>query len=319
MRRQALGAFLAFAILLMGWVWGTAAAMEVEPRAVLQVPDHSNYLRNSDFSTDMFWILKGDTFLRSDVGRGGGRGVLMQSDKDYDSELVQTIGPQLIPGRTYTVSAWVRSETADAVAVVGVRWEGGHPRVFRGVNPDDGWSKVEFRFTAPQTPGWRQIVLSGTGTLVWDDVSLYEAETVEARLAATWEARMAAGDEVYTGLVINAKGTDLQRGMNPRIFDESGRLVFAGIDASEGQMIAQGIVAYATDLATGTSHPRLEVSDFFPLRVPLVIDAQATAGLPRTAAVISDADAERIRKAVQNYDFLGRFAVVFVVEPLAGF
>lgn len=306
-------------VLLMGWGLPAHTADLLESREAWNIPSVDNLLRNSDFRTESDWILKGNASIEVGVGRGGTRGVEQTSSVQYESEIVQTVGARLVPGRSYTVSAWVRAKTEDSIAVIGVRWEGGHPRVFRGVSPADGWVKIEFRFVGPIGEGWRQIVLSGSGSLVWDEVMLFESESIEARLAATWEQRLAGGDEVYTGLVVNAKGTDLQRGRNPMIYDEDGQLVFAGIGADDGQMITEGIVAYATDLAVGTAHPRLEVSNVFPLRVPLVVDAQGTRGLPRTAVVIGNEDAKRIRRAVQHYDFLGRFAIIFVLEPFSGF
>ena len=81
---------------------------------------------------------------------------------------------------------------------------------------------------------------------------------------------------------------------------------------------ARALVAYSTDLREATSHPRLKVSDAYPFRLPLVVDAQGTRGLPRTDVIIGAADARRIREAVEEYDFLGRFAVVFVLEPFSG-
>ena len=277
-----------------------------------------NELRNSGFEEPTFWITKGDARIEAALGRGGTGGVRLFGEREYQSEVVQTVGPRLVPGRRYTVTAWVRATTEDAIAVIGVRWDGGHPRVFRGVSPKDGWSKIEFRFVAPSVDGWRQVVLSGAGGLIWDDVNLYEAQSLEERLAETWEERLTGGAPVYTGLVVNAKGTRLERGMNPKIYDENGQLVFAGIGAGERQLYTEGIVAYATELASGTAHPRLEVSEVFPLRLPLVVDAQGTRGLPRVDVVVGNVDAERIRAAVQEYDFLGRFAIVFVLEPFSG-
>lgn len=288
--------------------------------AVLSGAPAQNYLRNSGFLGTDYWLLKGEeTRYEVDGGRLGGGGVVMKHPAiDPSVEIVQTVGPTLQPGRRYTVTAWVRALQPGSVAVVGVRWEGGYPRVFRGIEPEEGWVKIEFRFDAPTRPGWRQVVLSGSGALVWDEIGLFEADTLEERLAKEWEERLSSGDPIYTGLVINAKGTDLERGMSPRIWDEDGQLVFAGIGAGDSQMFEQGLVAYSTELRDGTSHPRLKVSDAYPLRLPLVVDAQGTRGLPRTDVIIGAADARRIREAVAAYDFLGRFAVVIVLEPFSG-
>ncbi len=312
MRRRPVGAWCLLLLLLLSLSTGGAAAQEF-PSSI-----EANHLRNSTFDDESYWILRGASGVTTSAGRGGGGGVRVASEREYDAQVIQTVGPRLVPGRRYTVSAWVRATSPQAVAVIGVRWDGGHPRVFRGVQPEDGWSKIEFRFVAPQDDGWRQVVLSGTGELVWDDVALYEADTLEARLAAGWEELLASEADVFTGLVVNAKGTGLVRGMNPRIYDESGRLVFAGVEAGDEQMYSRGIVAYATELAEAIAHPRLEVSEIYPLRLPLIVDAQEAVGLPSTAVVIGDADAQRIRRAVQHYDFLGRFSILFVLEPFAG-
>ena len=110
-------------------------------------------------------------------------GVVLRPALDPGAEIVQTVGPALEPGLRYTVTAWVRALAPGSVAVVGVRWEGGHPRVFRGIDPEDGWVKIEFRFDAPTQPGWRQVVLTGSGEMVWDDIGLFEADSLEQRLA----------------------------------------------------------------------------------------------------------------------------------------
>ncbi|MBO2520983.1 MAG: hypothetical protein LOD85_08520 [Clostridia bacterium] len=310
-------------VVLLAWAVQAAApaaaAATAGVTATLFGAPARNYLRNPGFSGPDYWILKGEhTRYDAYAGRDGTGGVVLRPALDPGAEIVQTVGPALEPGLRYTVTAWVRALAPGSVAVVGVRWEGGHPRVFRGIDPEDGWVKIEFRFDAPTQPGWRQVVLTGSGEMVWDDIGLFEADSLEQRLAREWEERLSRGEPIYTGLVVNAKGTDLQRGMNPRIWDEDGQLVFAGIGANQAQMMAEGLVAYATDLSDGVAHPRLRVSDVYPLRLPLVVDAQGTRGLPRTDVVIGRADAERIREAVKEYDFLGRFAVVIVLDPLSG-
>lgn len=277
-----------------------------------------NLLRNADFESADAWVLKGpETFWAPGAGREGGA-VRYRGIPGSDAEVVQTVTTALAPGQRYTLSVWVRALEEGAVAVVGARWDGGYPRVFRSVEPEDGWVRIELRFDAPIEPGWRQVVLSGTGELLWDDVGLYESYSLETRLAAEWEERLQSGVPIYTGLVVNALGTDLERGMSPKIYSEDGRLLFAGADAGQSQLISAGLVAYVTDLRQATMHPRLRVSEAYPLRLPLVVDAQGTRGWPRTDVVIGSADAELIREAVKHYDFLGRFAIVFVVEPFSG-
>lgn len=304
--------------LLLAAACTLAPASALAATATLLGAPPRNLIRNADFQNGDVWIFKGEeTAWEARSGREGGA-ARYRGAAGSEAEIVQTIGTPLAPGQRYTLSAWVRSLEKGAVAVVGARWDGGYPRVFRGIDPEDGWVRIEFRFDAPIEPGWRQVVLSGTGELLWDDVGLYESYSLEARLAAEWEERLDSGAPIYTGLVVNALGTDLERGMSPKIYTEDGRLLFAGADAGYSQLITAGLVAYVTDLRQATTHPRLRVSEAYPLRLPLVVDAQGTRGLPRTDVVIGAADAELIREAINHYDFLGRFAIVFVVEPFSG-
>ncbi len=60
--------------------------------------------------------------------------------------------------------------------------------------------------------------------------------------------------------------------------------------------------------------PRLAVHEMYPYAVPLIVQAVGVVDDPfRASVIISVADAERIRKELQKYDFLGRWAVVFII------
>ena len=234
--RRFRGVFILWAALLLVLPASGVGATGVT--AVLSGAPALNFLRNSSFVGADYWILKGEgTRFDERGGRSGDGAVVMYPEIDPSAEMVQTVGPTLEPGVRYTVTAWVKALSPGSVAVVGVRWEGGHPRVFRGIEPEDGWVKIEFRFDAPSRPGWRQVVLSGSGRgwcgTTWGCM----------RPTRSKSARPGVGGETLLGpipstpgLVINAKGTDLQRGMSPRIWDENGQLVFAGIEAGETQI-----------------------------------------------------------------------------------
>lgn len=266
------------------------------------------------------WLIPPGSGVRSGAGRlepsfattaGTGYAAYLAATSDYKTELVQPLLP-LVPGRQYLLSAWVKAEQPGMDITIGVRSQKAYPHIERGLS-GEGWERVELEFDAQE--GWAQVVLSSTaGVTLWDDVSLQESRTVAERVAAQWERNLKQGKQIYTGLVVNAKGTGLERGMSPTIWDTNGRLVFAGIDASFDQLIRKGIVAYEHTLEEAAAHPRMAVSDEYPMRLPLVVDAQAVSGMPRTSVIIGAEDARRIREATNQYDFLGRFAIVFVVD-----
>lgn len=241
----------------------------------------------------------------------------LDGPNNYASEWVYRLPVPLVPEREYVVSAWVKSAADQTLASLGVRWPGGGTRIYRGLNGNDGWQKMELEFSVPASaPEWIQIVLTGEHreSLWWNNVQLIEAKTVRERLAAEWAPRLAAGHPVYTGLVVNAKGLGVERGTSPKIYDEKGRVIYTGLGMTEQQLIARGVVAYTRDIEDALSHERLRIDPDYPLRYPLVIDAINGADVPRTSVVIREHDADLLYEALQEYDFLGRFAVVFVVD-----
>lgn len=263
------------------------------------------------------WTLNGRGGADTSETYDGATSARLAGPNNYTSEWVYRLPSTLVPGREYVVSAWVKSEVDQSLATLAVRWPGGGSRIYRGLNAADGWQKVELEFAVPDTEmDWMQIVLTGehTASLWWDDVQLVEAKTVRERLANEWAPRLAKGDQVYTGLVVNAKGLDVERGTSPKIYDETGRVIYAGLGASEHQFIERGLVAYMRDVEDAMSHERLNIDPDYPLRHPLVIDAVDGADTPRTSVIIRERDAGLLYEALQEYDFLGRFAVVFVVD-----
>lgn len=263
------------------------------------------------------WVLNGRGGIDSAVARAGRASARLDGPNAFQSEWVHPFHMPLVPGREYVISAWVKATGEGNIASLGVRWPGDVTRIYRGLRADDEWQRLELLFTVPNpAPEWIQIVLSGEheAALWWDEVEITEAQTVRERLAREWAPRLASGEQLYTGLVINAKGLGVLRGMSPRIYDEDGRIVYAGEGASGSLIIGSGIVAYSRELSDAISHGRLDVDPQYPLRHPLVIDAIDGADSPRTSVVISNYDADVLYQALNEYDFLGRFAVVFVVE-----
>src|SRR5690606_41421606 len=52
----------------------------------------------------------------------------------------------------------------------------------------------------------------------------------------------------------------------------------------------------------------------YPYRLPLIVEAVGVVDDPfRASVIVSVADAQRIRRELQKYDFLGRWAVVFII------
>lgn len=300
------------AIIILTLSFCVALAQEVEVRVV--DGSFETLSQNPDAGT---WILNGEGGLDKGMAYEQRASARLSGPNQFQSEWVHPFAMPLVPGREYVVSAWVKSSSDGTIASLGLRWPGEGTRIYRGLRGQDPWQKLELLFTVPDpAPDWIQIVLSGehTGDIWWDHVQIIEAQTVRERMAREWAPRLASGEQLYTGLVVNAKGLGVLRGMSPKIYDENGRVIYAGTGASTNLMIGSGIVAYTRELEDAISHYRHNVDPEYPLRHPLVIDAIDGADSPRTGVVIRQYDADVLYQALNEYDFLGRFAVIFVVD-----
>lgn len=231
---------------------------------------------------------------------------------------VQDVEAELEPGGRYVLSGWVRGQPG-SVAFLGVqaaeRREGGAQRIFRGLSRDE-WQPVSMEFTAPAS-GRVRVWLGAdfSGTVWWSGAFLGRAEDLPERLARVWEARLRRYDRVFTGLIVDARGLNLQRGMSPRIVDSDGNLLYAGIGADFDWLIRRGIVSYMKDLPAALNHPRLAAHEHYPYRLPMIVQ-----GMSRVedgfgaSVVVRTHDADVVRRHLERYDFLARFAVVFLID-----
>src|SRR5690606_29356426 len=117
---------------------------------------------------------------------------------------------------------------------------------------------------------------------------------------------------VYTGLIVDARGLGLQRGMSPRVYSQSGQLVYAGVAASFEFLQEAGIVSYGQELSPELLK-RIQPKNTIKIS-PLVVRALEVTGSPETGVVISDDDAQAILDALDVYDFLAEYAVVFLID-----
>ncbi|MBO8142579.1 MAG: hypothetical protein H0Z37_10470 [Firmicutes bacterium] len=311
------------------WFWSMvlliAAVMGPWLASYAQEAYEVNLLQNSSFELGGLepqdWRAEGAALARRDSSAswdGRASGKLFVTGEEREAAWRQG-GVQLVSGGRYILSGWVRTDNP-AVALLGIEWPrdpdaGGH-RIHRGIPPDGKWHRVEMEFVASRS-GPAVAVAGGVleGSLWWDGLSLARVDDRPQQLAARWERLIGRYGHVYTGLVVDARGLGVRRGMAPRIVDDRGNLVYAGMEANPRLVITRGIVSYARDLDEALRHPRLAVSEVYPYRVPLLVTAVARVDDPfQASVVVSGADADRIRRELEKYDFLGRYAVVFVID-----
>ena len=120
-------------------------------------------------------------------------------------------------------------------------------------------------------------------------------------------ASPASGGEVFTGLVVDARGIQARPAMSPRIIDEKGQEVYGSMNVEREYAVQQGMSGYARDLTAAQSNARVTNS-------PISVKGLKTEGAGRSDIVIANADAEKIRASGDNQSFLKKCRVMIVLD-----
>ncbi|MBU2027575.1 MAG: LPP20 family lipoprotein, partial [Proteobacteria bacterium] len=67
----------------------------------------------------------------------------------------------------------------------------------------------------------------------------------------------APGGEIFTGLVVDARGIQARPAMSPRIIDENGREIYGSMNVEREYAVQQGMSGYARDLTAAQSNARV--------------------------------------------------------------
>ena len=112
---------------------------------------------------------------------------------------------------------------------------------------------------------------------------------------------------VYTGLIIDARGLGLRPALAPKISDQNGMEVYGTGSVSRDYATQIGVVGYEKDLNRARANERVTNN-------PLVIKATEITGSHKSDMVISNQDANKIRAAAQNLNFLQQCKVMIILD-----
>jgi len=113
--------------------------------------------------------------------------------------------------------------------------------------------------------------------------------------------------QLYTGLIVDARGLGVRPAMSPKILNEDGKEVYGSAWISRDYAVREGMVGYLKDPAAAQANPR--VTD-----KPLMVKALKVAGDGRVDMVISNADAATLQSASQNLSMLEKCRVIVLVD-----
>lgn len=116
-----------------------------------------------------------------------------------------------------------------------------------------------------------------------------------------------AAGQVFTGLIVDARGLGVRPAMAPKVLNESGIEVYGSAWINREWAVREGMAGYLKDPVQAQQNPR--VTD-----TPLLVKAIKTSGDARVDVVISDADAAMVHGASQNLSFLEKCRVIILVD-----
>lgn len=246
---------------------------------------------------------------------GAGTALILGRGQEFRFDL------SLDSGKTYLVSMALRSDVGDAeVTITLCQIRNNHEVVELGssqIGLDDGlWHVLILpEVETPLSPGRFELIVtaSAEGRYFWKDLKAERIYQSSQDSQEYWSEKLATQGTFFTGLVVDARHLDLRRGMSPRIYSESGQLLYGGVLASQNVVQEQGIVGYGSEL-TSELLERIAVDADYPYVAPLVVEAVGTADAAKTGVYISEEDTRRVLEAMAQYDFFARFAVIFLVN-----
>lgn len=140
-----------------------------------------------------------------------------------------------------------------------------------------------------------------------------EVERLKKKIAETAENKpevMTILDKgPYTGLIVDARGLNLDMAMAPKIYAQSDRLVYGYISVIDDRWLNHGMVQYAKSLGKAKRDLVDWVGDD-----PLVVEANSAKGKNRTDVVVNDTSAVAIFASDVKDHFLEQGRVVFVID-----
>jgi len=120
-------------------------------------------------------------------------------------------------------------------------------------------------------------------------------------------ATSTAPGQIYTGLIVDARGLGVRPAMAPKILNDNGKEVYGSVWINRDWAVREGMVGYLKDPAAAQTNPR--VAD-----KPLMVKAVKAAGDARVDVVISNADAATIQGASQNLSMFEKCRVIILVD-----
>ena len=116
-----------------------------------------------------------------------------------------------------------------------------------------------------------------------------------------------AQPQIFTGLIVDARGLGIRPALAPKIVDQNGKEVYGSAMVSREWAIQQGMVGYAKDPEKAKTNERVSPN-------PLFIKGLKVEGPNKTDVVISNENASQLASMTENLSFLRKCQVMILVD-----
>lgn len=114
-------------------------------------------------------------------------------------------------------------------------------------------------------------------------------------------------EQIYTGLIVDARELGVEPSKSPKIYDTKGREVYGTLNIDPDYVIKVGIVQYENTIYDAIVHETAGKN-------PIVVRAVRRGPHPyKSDIVISEEDAKWIKRANEKSYFLDLLKVVFII------
>ncbi len=115
------------------------------------------------------------------------------------------------------------------------------------------------------------------------------------------------GENLYTGLVIDARGLGVEPVLNPLIINEQGQDIYSSVFISREFAVQKGVCKYLCSMDQALTDTRVG-------NHPMVFKGLRKEGEPNTAIVIRMSDYHLLEKATERHTFLKECRIIIVKD-----
>jgi hypothetical protein len=159
---------------------------------------------------------------------------------------------------------------------------------------------------------WSQMLLSGGFAQLILPPEIRQIEPIKQVIKPKSSLNVrtrSRSSEIFTGMVVDARGIPAVPALAPKILDKNLEEVFGPAYVSREFAVQHGMVRYTTDLWKAKFHPRVSYN-------PLIVKALKSLKPGRCDFVISNADAAKLRSSSEHLLFMRECRVVIVLDPM---